>query len=307
MTQNPIETLTFSIIIPTYNCQDYIVYALESALAQPGNDYEIIVIDDGSTDNTRSIISSFQNREKHTDRIHYYYQENKGVAAARNFGINHAKGQYILLLDADDRLLPTALKTFRTHLQQNNFPAYIIAGYQTIIGKHKSKITSPGITSNHNRINFKNYLRKKLKFCIGSILINRNIFHELNFVESLRKNDDIVIFLQILLLSPFIIINDPVVAIFKRDNSLRNTLIMSKNQNPIEITRHIFEHPVFPKELLPMRNEVLSWMFLSYFRELYKATYFKEAKEAYYQALRAYPLTIIKWPYLKKFLKLYLK
>lgn len=306
MTLHTPEQITFSIIIPTFNCGSYIRHALESALMQTGDDYEIIIIDDGSTDDTKSIIQSLRAQSDQHQKIHYYYQDNKGVATARNFGIQQSQGQYILLLDADDRLLSTALNKFREQLTIQKSPDYIIAGYKTIIGDKKIKITTPGKISNHPHINAKNYLRKKLKICVGSILINRNIFQKTQFAETLRKNDDIVLFAQILALFPCIMIHDPVVAIYKRDESLRNTIILSKNQCPIVVTKLIFEHPIFPKELSTLHNEALSRMFLSHFRELYKASYYHEAKQAYYQALRAYPLTIIKWPYLKKLLKIYM-
>ena len=86
-----------SIIIPVYNCEKYIDDAIESILSQDYSQLEIIVVDDGSTDNSAKIIKSYNN-----PKIKYLYQENLGPAAARNKGIKFASGDFIAFLDADD-------------------------------------------------------------------------------------------------------------------------------------------------------------------------------------------------------------
>ena len=93
-----------SVIIPTYNCAAYIVHTIKSVLEQTYQDLEIIVIDDGSTDNTRAVLEPYKNR------IIYRDQENQGESAARNKGIGIAEGEYIAFLDADDWWMPTKLE-----------------------------------------------------------------------------------------------------------------------------------------------------------------------------------------------------
>ncbi len=90
-----------SIIMPVYNGADYIGQAIESVLAQEYPNFELVIIDDGSTDNTKEVILRYND-----ERIRYLYQENKGVSSARNLAINKAKGQYIMPLDADDMMTP---------------------------------------------------------------------------------------------------------------------------------------------------------------------------------------------------------
>lgn len=85
-----------SIIIPTFNSSNYISQAIKSVLNQSYKNYEIIVVDDGSTDNT------YEELKKYKDKIKYYYKENGGVASARNYGIIRSKGDYVCFLDADD-------------------------------------------------------------------------------------------------------------------------------------------------------------------------------------------------------------
>lgn len=94
-----------SIIIPCYNHAHYLPDALNSVLAQTYTDWEAIIVDDGSTDNTGAIAAQF------TDpRIHYIYQANRGLSGARNTGIHAARGQYLAFLDADDAWEPIFLE-----------------------------------------------------------------------------------------------------------------------------------------------------------------------------------------------------
>ncbi|MFA5038112.1 MAG: glycosyltransferase [Candidatus Omnitrophota bacterium] len=97
-----------SVIIPTYNCEKFLPDALDSVLKQTFQDFEIIVVDDGSTDNTRGLIKSYM--DKHPGKINYVYQENMGLACARNTAIRHSKGEYIAILDADDMFMPNRLE-----------------------------------------------------------------------------------------------------------------------------------------------------------------------------------------------------
>jgi len=96
-----------SVIIPTYNYGKYIETAIESVLSQTYRDYEIIVIDDGSTDNTKDVIATNYNKS-----VRYYYQKNKGASAARNKGIRESNGEYLLFLDADDFIGKNTLSAF---------------------------------------------------------------------------------------------------------------------------------------------------------------------------------------------------
>jgi glycosyltransferase involved in cell wall biosynthesis len=85
-----------SIIIPTYNCAGYLGRAIDSVCAQTYKDYEILVVDDGSTDNTRDVAMQYGRK------LRYLYQQNRGVSAARNHAISKASGELLAYLDADD-------------------------------------------------------------------------------------------------------------------------------------------------------------------------------------------------------------
>ncbi len=102
-----------SVVVPTYNYSKYISQAIESVLAQTYPNIEIVVIDDGSTDDTASIIGKFGNK------IHYHFQANQGLSAARNRGIEVSSGAYIQFLDSDDKLGPQSIEGKVRHLNQN--------------------------------------------------------------------------------------------------------------------------------------------------------------------------------------------
>jgi glycosyltransferase involved in cell wall biosynthesis len=101
-----IERPFFSIIIPTFNRAHFLHVAIESVLNQTFNDFELIIVDDGSTDNTKDLVKTYSKKDL---RIIYIYQKNSERSAARNNGIRNAKGQYICFLDSDDYYLPTRL------------------------------------------------------------------------------------------------------------------------------------------------------------------------------------------------------
>jgi len=109
----------FSTIIATYNRADLIGQTLESVLAQQADDCEVVVVDDGSTDDTQAVLKTYG------DRIRVFTQENKGAGAARNLGIEQARGRYVTLIDSDDLYLPWTLATFRKVIAENNEPAFI--------------------------------------------------------------------------------------------------------------------------------------------------------------------------------------
>jgi glycosyltransferase involved in cell wall biosynthesis len=102
-----------SVIIPTYNSAPYLPEALESVLSQSYQDFEIILVDDGSTDNTKEIIQPYQSILK------YLYQENKGPGSARNLGLRFARGDYLVFLDADDVLYQDKLNP-QVHILESN-------------------------------------------------------------------------------------------------------------------------------------------------------------------------------------------
>src|SRR3990170_2838516 len=112
-----------SVIIPTYNREKYIVETLQSVFAQTFTDYEVIVIDDGSTDNTADVLRPY------LDRIVYIRKPNGGQGSARNVGIKVAKGEYIAFLDSDDLWMPEKLELQVKYLDNNKDAGLVFTDY----------------------------------------------------------------------------------------------------------------------------------------------------------------------------------
>ena len=120
-----------SVVIPTHNRSQVIGRAIKSVLNQTFRDFELIIVDDGSTDSTKEVVKSFSD-----DRIVYIkYEKNRGVAAARNIGIKASRGEYIGLQDSDDEWFPEKLEEIHKVILKRKFD--FIFSYGTIIKNDK--------------------------------------------------------------------------------------------------------------------------------------------------------------------------
>lgn len=116
-----------SIIIPVFNAEKYLRQCLNSILAQTYTNYEVVIINDGSTDKSGDIIDDYG---KYDDKIHPYHRNNGGVSSARNFGISVASGEYICFIDADDIICSNYLDILYTAIQKGADSS--IAGFKHI-------------------------------------------------------------------------------------------------------------------------------------------------------------------------------
>jgi glycosyltransferase involved in cell wall biosynthesis len=145
------------VIIPTYNRKEFILDAIESVLAQTFQDYELIIIDDGSTDDTVGALQKF------SGKLNYFWQSNQGVSKARNTGISLARGKYIAFLDSDDmwhpRKLEYLVKTIEKYRKKDNKIALVCSSVWLIDKNGKSLRSKPiGRISNIAKYNMKDYL-----------------------------------------------------------------------------------------------------------------------------------------------------
>jgi teichuronic acid biosynthesis glycosyltransferase TuaG len=211
-----------SIITPTYNCGKYIFDTIESVINQSYLEWEMIIIDDCSTDNTKDIVSQFV---KADSRIKYYLLEtNQGAAIARNFGLAHSNGKYIAFLDSDDLWMPEKLTKQINFMEQNNL-AFTCTSYRQINedGIMLDKIISPLSKANYNRV--------LLDCPIGNstVIFNREKLGEFN-VPNIRKRNDDALWLKILKKEKYIFGLKEVLMVYRiRKNSIsRNKIKLLK-------------------------------------------------------------------------------
>jgi hypothetical protein len=114
MNGEPVPAPTFTVVMPAYNAAETIADSIRSTLAQTESDFELLVVDDGSTDGTSDEVGRFT----HDPRVRLVGQSNMGLAAARNRGLEEARGRYVSFLDADDLLLPRYLTTMAATLER---------------------------------------------------------------------------------------------------------------------------------------------------------------------------------------------
>jgi glycosyltransferase involved in cell wall biosynthesis len=185
-----------SVIIPTYNYGKYIEKAIDSVLAQTCRGFEIIVVDDGSTDNTKEIIDKNYKR-----KVCYYYQENKGAPSARNYGLSNSRGEYVVFLDADDWLMKNALQSRYDFLQSNSGCGWVYgtALYQNEAGQDISQFFSNRFASSKKREGYiLSYLLLGELIPLCSVMLKRKLVQELGgFATNLSYFQDYELWLRV--------------------------------------------------------------------------------------------------------------
>lgn len=183
-----------SIIIPVFNGNNYIKNSIDSALNQSYKNIELIVINDGSTDNTEDIIKSYGNKVK------YFYKENGGVSSALNLGITKANGKYISWLSHDDLYLPKKIETQMEELKNIKDKSTIIySGYELIDCKD-NLISAIEISSKNEYRHLNNGLYASLMYYLYgcTLLIPREVFYKVSFFnEKLKYCQDYELWLKI--------------------------------------------------------------------------------------------------------------
>jgi teichuronic acid biosynthesis glycosyltransferase TuaG len=180
-----------SIIMPAYNAGEYIEEAIESVLYQSFYNWELLIVDDGSTDNTASIISSFDD-----PRIQCFQQENKGVASARNLALREMKGEYFCFLDADDVLPPNSLKSRIEVFELNPHLSFVdgLVVYKDRALDKTLKVYQPDFNGHP----YKELIKINPRCYFGlSWMIKRNLGIEYLFEENMTHAEDLFFYISI--------------------------------------------------------------------------------------------------------------
>ena len=185
--------MTFSIIIPAYNAEAYLSRCLDSIFSQEFEDFEVIIINDGSTDGTAVLLERYASIHPN---LQVLTQSNQGMATARNRGLEVAQGDYVLFVDSDDQITESALKTLAKQLSGEDIIEFGSSIFneeiQTISHFHLSPFTSH-LSSGWDYFNRERLIPRPVHFvCIWQRAYRRAFLEEnkLRFVDGLRRAED---------------------------------------------------------------------------------------------------------------------
>ena len=183
-----------SVIVPCYNQGKYLADALQSIYGQTWQNWEAIVINDGSTDNTEVVALEWANKDS---RFKYFYKANGGLSSARNMGLVEARGAYIQFLDADDELDANKLKD---SLEEGGDADVIISDFAMF--NSEGIVHRPSTLLNKSLFNFEFILTswdEKFFIPIHCALFKAAVFEEIRFNETLKAREDWLMWLQVYL------------------------------------------------------------------------------------------------------------
>lgn len=172
-----------SVVIPLYNKEASIAQSLKSVLSQEYDDFEVVIVDDGSTDGSVAVVEAMND-----PRIRLIKQENGGPSKARNTGVKNAKSEWILFLDADDEMLPGALEYFANLTRKFSEFKFFCAPFYDSIGGHKSLSFQyiDGIVKDP----FYEFCIRRVMPRTGSFICSRELCLAEPFNDSIRRYED---------------------------------------------------------------------------------------------------------------------
>jgi len=219
----------FSVIIPTYNRAALLTKAVESVINQSFKDWELIIVDDGSTDNTQKVVESYNDSS-----IFYIYKENKERSAARNKGIELSRGEYICFLDSDDYFLNNRLELLNNEILKRGEP---VCFFYTSL-----KFTN-GIELTYNNIdsNVYDYLINNI-IGVPQVCVNSAILNEFCFNEDFYIAEDLELWLRIAKKYPLIYLeNQTTVIATQHEDRTVNERKFNPGFEQLKVLRYIFK------------------------------------------------------------------
>lgn len=232
-----------SVIIPAYNCAVFLPETLESAFAQTCCDLEVILVDDGSTDDTQTVIAPY------LDRITYIRQENKGLPAARNTGIRAAKGEFIALLDADDSWVADKLeKQLPKFADPEIGIVYSDFSVRYSDGRFQSSYLVNRPLASEGYI-LENYIQSRFLFP-STMVIRRRCFEEFGlFDEEMLACEDIELFARICSRWKAAMVNEPLVIRYEGTHNLTSNSRKINQYTILALRKVLLKQPDLPLSL----------------------------------------------------------
>lgn len=267
-----------SVIIPSHNNEALILDTVQSVFAQNFTDYEVIVVD-GSTDNTRGALS------KYNSHIRYFYQEPRGVSAARNLGIGEAKGEYIAFLDADDMWLPDYLKITTTILEEKKDVDLV---YTNLEVRHGACVL--GVKPSKPAQELIDFWQGSL-IVTSSVILRKACLQNIElFDENLKIAEDIDLWIRLLNQGVKVHFVPQILAVYRLDNeqSLTKDLI-NVAKNSLVLQKKLLKDTNLNVPL-NLRKQKLAKSYYALGKLYYQEKRYSDASEEVMRAVNAFPL-----------------
>jgi len=195
--------ISISVIIPSYNMGGFLPNAVDSVLTGTLQNVEIIVVDDGSTDDTKKIMSRYTRsiEEQHDPRVRYVYQKNKGKPSALNHGLRLFRGKYFTILDADDEVPSDSLESRFVKAEESSTPVDCVIGGFSVVDEEGRCIGERKAPETSNPLHLRNqyFFRYKTPFHLCTCLLHRELVDRVGFFDrSISRVDDLDYALRIL-------------------------------------------------------------------------------------------------------------
>lgn len=295
---------TISVVIPAYNYAHTLTRAIESVLPQLGVKHELIVINDGSTDNTQQVIDDLLH--KNSSQFRTILKQNGGLSSVRNRGIKEARGDYLIFLDADDQMAPGALETITRHIIENPYTRMIIGGHWSIQSQGNKRLHIPGALPKTSLERLRDYLiDKRISLPNGACAMHRVVFEHGGYPEHFRSAEDIPVFAQALANYQCSVLTEPLALIYKHDDSMRHQFSHAK-AGGLDLVGEVFSPSRLGPAFQGLKSEFYVQRCLSLFRSAYLAGDVPTAKFFWGEAFKRDWSVLLKTSYVKKAVRLWL-
>ena len=278
-----------SVIITTFNRAQFVKKAINSVLNQTYQDVEIIVVDDGSTDNTKSIVNSYG------EQVRYIYQENKGAASARNAGIEKSKGEYITFLDSDDYYKKDNLLKKLSFLESNLQTRWLYSDWQYIDekGEHldKGSVRFDYFNKKLSGEIFEELFYKRNFIATDTVVVKRSVLEDVGFFDpTIPSQEEYDLWLRVSATYPVHYINEVLVIVTIHPDSLSTDFSKWAYGNALIIDKieKILPDNFTVRKRIMDRMHADKYTFLA--RDFVQKGQFKKAMNAYWQSIKRLPL-----------------
>ena len=278
-----------SVIVPTYNQAPFVAATVESALAQTYPNVEIIVVNDGSTDDTQSVLAAY------SGRIHYVYQENKGLSGARNTGFLASHGDYLLFLDSDDLIHPDKLALHMSLMETEPDFGLSYSAWQQI-DESGAQILGE-VRPNRQGQLLKELLLRRFFFFASATVIRRACLEEAGlFDESLRWGEDADMWLRLARAGyAFGYLDQPLLQYRIHAQSMTARVSPQQVQGWLAVLNKFFADPELPADVRALEAEAYAVLHYETAGRYYRQGALAPAQHHLDQAIRTCPALDEEW------------